>query len=121
MEDNKKLSPWKKILVSLILVISAVLVFFFVNSCSQTTTSFDINEVVGESYFSVQKNYILNFVSATKVNYIDESEEESILLEYTTKDNVIYLQREEGDVIFIALNRDQILYQKINKILFRTE
>jgi len=121
MEDNKKLSPWKKILVLLILVVSTMLVLFFVNSCSQTTTSFDVNEVVGESYFSAKKNYVLNFVSVTKVNYIDESEEESMLLDFTTKDNVIYLQREEGDVVFIALNRDQILYQKINKILFRTE
>lgn len=121
MEDNKKLSPWKKILAILILAISIILVSFFVHSCSRVGVDIDVSQIVGESYFSAKKNYILNFVTEELANYIDESKEESLLLSYTIQDNVVYLEMVEEKAVFVILTNDQILYQKLNIVLFKME
>lgn len=121
MEDNKKLSPWKKILAVLILVVSIIVVSFFMHSCSRVGVNIDVSRIVGESYFSAKKNYILNFVTEELANYIDESKEESLLLNYTMQDNVVYLEMVEEKAVFVILTNDQILYQKVNIILFKME
>ena len=121
MEDKKKLSPWKKILAVLILVVSVILVSFFMHSCNRVGVDINVSEIVGSSYFSAKKNYILNFVTEELANYIDESKEESALLSYTIKDNVVYLEMVEEKAVFVILTNNQILYQKVNIILFRME
>ncbi|MFA6675862.1 MAG: hypothetical protein WCS49_03215 [Bacilli bacterium] len=121
MEDKKKLSPWKKILVVLILAVSVILVSFFMHSCNRVGVDINVSEIVGSSYFSAKKNYILNFVTEELANYIDESKEESALLSYTIKDNVVYLEMVEEKAVFVILTNNQILYQKVNIILFRME
>lgn len=121
MEDNKKLSPWKKILAILIVAVSIILVSFFVHSCSRVGVDIDVSQIVGESYFSAKKNYILNFVTEEFANYIDESKEESLLLSYTIQDNVVYLEMVEEKAVFVILTNDQILYQKFNVVLFKME
>ena len=121
MEANKKLSPWKKILAVLIMAVSIIVVSFFMHSCNRVGMDINVSEIVGSSYFSAKKNYILNFVTEDLANYIDESKEESLLLNYTMQDNVVYLEMVEEKAVFVILTNDQILYQKVNIILFRME
>lgn len=123
MDDTKKkVHPLKKLLAVILIAITAILSFYFINSCSRTVSSVKAEDLIGCTYYSKENNYIINFYNDSTMNYVDSKKDEFLLLEYEFKENVVFASAlEEKEMTFVIMNSNTILYEQLNKFLYLKE